>query len=153
MSLHQTMDRFLRRLARHAARGGSAAAASASHSSPDMQPLPTPSVQYLAAAAANQPPVSDAPAGVAGAPGSNNDWDMSTLNSSFAENFTLFTDGASHDLTPTPDGHVTSDEAWPVSSFAVIKALVLIVILAILLVVSCKVTMQYIIKSSKREKR
>ncbi|XP_030841086.1 uncharacterized protein LOC105438070 [Strongylocentrotus purpuratus] len=152
MPLHHIMDRFLRRLARHAARGGSAAAA-ASRSSPDMQPLPTPSVQYLAAAAANQPPVSDAPADVAGAAGSNIDWDMSTFNSSLTENFTLFTDGASHDLTPTPDGHVTSDQAWPVSSFAVIKALVLIVILAILLVVSCKVTMQYIIKSSKREKR
>ena len=143
------MEHLLRRLARAAA-----AAASEPASSPDMQPLPTPSIQNLAAAAAGRPPAAS-PTDAAGASGGSNNnsgWDLPTLNSTLADNFTLFTEGSRDHLT-TPRGHVTSDQAWPVSSFAVIKALVLVVILAILVVVSCKVTMQYVIKSSKREKR
>ena len=142
------MENLLRRLARAAA---ASAAESEAPSSPDMQPLPTPSIQNLAAAAAGKPPPAS-PTDAVGASNGHNGWDISSLNSTLADNFTLYTEG-SRDHSTTPRGHVMTDEAWPVSSFAVIKALVLVVILAILVIVSCKVTMQYVIKSSKREKR
>lgn len=79
----------------------------------------------------------------------------STTTPDYPENFTLTNETASTMSFPMTtgdeDGHVRSNDAFPLSSFAVIKAVVLAVVLGILLLTSCRVVGKIICKNSSKD--
>ncbi|XP_038044320.1 uncharacterized protein LOC119719083 [Patiria miniata] len=76
-----------------------------------------------------------------------------TTSPDYLGNFTLPNDTTTGfpESTLEQDGHVRSNEAFPLSSFAVIKAVVLAIVLGILLLTSCRVVGKIVCKNSSKD--